>query len=200
MSLGKLQHLLRDDRVVCSAAVVRLPPDNASYYDVIAGQLLVYCVGKVTQQPFWAHCCGTRLGRGMWEIPDVGTEVLIGFDDGESEGDAFIVGTFGRSTPSDLDDETTILVDTSVKVRGTTLVTLGADSHLEQVGTETDLSNLAGLLQDSTVITALATLIADVISGVPASPAPENTFIAAVAAYFEHNPVPGTARVKAERA
>lgn len=46
-------------------------------------------------------CGGADNGHGVWFIPPIGTEVIINFDDGELEGDAYLVAIHGHA-PSNL--------------------------------------------------------------------------------------------------
>ncbi len=117
MSLQNLKLLMKDDRVAAIHAVVRAPKSGENHYSLIAGQLMIHVVAKTSKTPIWAHMDGGgRLGRGVWSIPDIGTEVVVAFDDGEFEGDAFIVGTHGR-LQGVLNTGVTLLVDDSVEIR-----------------------------------------------------------------------------------
>jgi hypothetical protein len=117
VSLANIKKLTESDMVPAAAAVVQKPIDGSSFWSVTDGNLLIHCVTKGSHQPLWCHQRGgSRLGRGVWWIPDLGTEVLISFDEGQFEGDAFIVGEFGRA-PSGIAENTTLILDNSVELR-----------------------------------------------------------------------------------
>jgi len=52
--------------------------------------------------------CGSA--RGVWAIPDVDTEVIVGFDEGDVEGDVFVLGIAGHKPPTQITDSDVRLV------------------------------------------------------------------------------------------
>lgn len=152
-----------DDRVPAVAAIVRKPISGENHWDVVDGCLLIHCVTKGHQQPLWAHAPGaTRLGRGLLAIPDLGTEVLISFDDGMFEGDAFVVGLFGRSVSDGLAENVTLLLDDKVKIKsvGGTSVPLGTVPDLQTlknaINNAVPVANDGGANLKTTILAALA--------------------------------------------
>ncbi len=118
---ASLKKLLEDERIPAVAAIVRAPADGSDYWSLVgpsdARQLLIHVVTKGHRTPIWCHAQGGgRRGRGCWSIPDVGTEVLVSFDNGQFEGDAFIVGEFGRLSDS-IDASTTLILDSTVEIK-----------------------------------------------------------------------------------
>ncbi len=115
---------MEDERVPAVAGFVRQTPDGGAHWNVsgIAGarQLMIHVVTKTHHTPIWCHAQGGgKLSHGLWSIPSVGTEVLVSFDNGAFEGDAFIIGEFGRYDDSSqsLAENTTLLIDETVEIR-----------------------------------------------------------------------------------
>lgn len=119
---ANLKNLMKDERVAAVHAIVSKPADKSSHWDVITQpdgqkQLLVHVITKGSHTPLWCHAQGgTRTGRGSWSIPDVKTEVIVGFDDGEFEGDGFICGEVGRLADS-LGENQTLILDALIELR-----------------------------------------------------------------------------------
>jgi len=159
-----------DESVPAVAAIVRKPTSGENHWDVVDGCLLIHCVTKGHQQPLWAHASGaTRLGRGLLQIPDLGTEVLISFDMGLFEGDAFIVGLFGRSVSDGLAENVTLLLDDKVRIKS-----VGGTSV--PLGTLPDLQALRDVFTNWVVApndggAALKALLTTLIAGPPVWPA-----------------------------
>ncbi len=119
---ANLKKLMEDERVPAVAAFVRKTQDGGAHWSLSgeagARQLLIHVVTKNHHTPIWCHAQGgSRTGRGVWAIPDVGTEVLVSFDNGAFEGDAFIVGEFGRHAGASLSENATLIVDGTVEIR-----------------------------------------------------------------------------------
>lgn len=117
MTLTSMRDLLKDGGVWCVAATVQLLDGATQHYRRAAnGQIIVSVVTNLQAVPIEAFLLGGDFaGRGFWMIPAVGTEVMICFDNGDFEGDAFIVATIGRA-PQNLDGEVTIISDSVVKI------------------------------------------------------------------------------------
>jgi hypothetical protein len=164
---GNLKKLLKDDRIPAIAAIVKAPDDGGDHWSHVgkdgARQLLIRVIGKTSHTPIWAHACGGyRGGRGIWQIPDIGTEVLVSFDNGDLEGDAFIVAEFGRANV-DITADTLLLLDQLIEARS-----VGGTAN--SVATKADLQTLkdaitnaivvgldGGASLKATILTALAT-------------------------------------------
>jgi hypothetical protein len=54
--------------------------------------------------------------RGVWGIPDVGTEVAIGFNGGDFEDDAYVLAIYGHASPSLLESSRLVIVGDEVHV------------------------------------------------------------------------------------
>lgn len=78
--------------------VVALHEGETSHYAVMAeGHIMVSVISTRHHQEIWAILRGgDDDGAGVWHIPSIGTEVLIGFDCGDFEGDAYVVAVVGR--------------------------------------------------------------------------------------------------------
>jgi hypothetical protein len=106
LNTAPLRDDLEDDRVWCVGARVEAHPGETDHWQVNEdGDLEIQVVTHQHGQPVTAvlgALVGGR-GRGVWMIPDVGTEVLVSFFDGDFEGDAVIVGVLpSKDTPGGL--------------------------------------------------------------------------------------------------
>jgi hypothetical protein len=117
VSLTSLRDHLRDERVWCVAARVALHDGDSSHFDTAKnGQLIISVRTLRNDVPIWAMMNGGDVdGKGLWKIPAIGTEVMIGFDDGMFEGDAYIMGFMGKP-PTDLAEGETIIADDTVYI------------------------------------------------------------------------------------
>lgn len=118
MSLTALRDLLEDERVWCVAATVQLHEGESEHFARASnGQIMVSVITNQHAVPIWAQLRGGDFSRrGVWTIPAIGTEVILNFDNGEFEGDPYIIGVIGRA-PEDLDGEVTLIIDNKVKIR-----------------------------------------------------------------------------------
>lgn len=106
MSLAALRKAVMDDRIHVCAAVVDLHDGETLHYFVNdEGDLVVSCrtlKNDIQVNANLGALLGTN-GRGVWYIPDVGTEVMLAFDNGDFEGEAYIIGSFpSGTTPENL--------------------------------------------------------------------------------------------------
>lgn len=121
--------------------VVRRPPGDSTHYRVEDGDILV----EVEMMPHGERV-SARLGalvggptRGVWAIPDVETEVVVAFEQGEFERDPYIVAVLASGTaPSDLALGKVIVIGTEVLVHDGNggAVSLAKKSELQAVVTE----------------------------------------------------------------
>lgn len=79
-------------------ATVVIPDGETTHYEFgDEGQILVNVQMHAYHQFVRAELRGGDVsGGGIWHIPPVGTEVVIGFDRGVFEGDAYLVASVGR--------------------------------------------------------------------------------------------------------
>lgn len=96
--VSSARDLYADDRVWFVAAVVALHDGESSHYETMEeGHLMVSVLAQKSHQKIWAMLrCGDDDGDGVWHIPSVGTEVLLGFDQGHFEGNAYVAAVVGR--------------------------------------------------------------------------------------------------------
>lgn len=120
--VAHLRELLRDEREWVVAARVEVLGGQASHFEVNAeGDLIVSCITLLHGVPIWANLdtlAGGSDGSGVWFIPDPGTEVKIGFDHGDFEGEAYILmrGSAGRA-PQGLTSGTVFILGNNVQIR-----------------------------------------------------------------------------------
>jgi len=115
-----LRDMLRDDRVWVIGAVVALHEGESLHYAVNEdGDMQVTLLTHQHQVPITAILGGLGgAGRGVWFIPELGTEVLVHFPDGDFQGDATVVGLMPtRSTPAGLVPGKVFVIGTEVQIR-----------------------------------------------------------------------------------
>lgn len=94
MTLTAMRELFKDDKIWCLAARVALHDGETVHYEVTPeGAMSV----SVRTHMHDVQINALLKGGGIWYIPDVGTEVMIAFDNGEFEGDAYIMNPYGDS-------------------------------------------------------------------------------------------------------
>lgn len=110
--------LLRDERIWTMAA--RVAPhdgqtDHFEYTD--EGHIMVSVRTLRHDIPLWAiYRGGDDAGTGVWYIPSLGSEVMLNFDGGEFEGDAYIVAVIGEA-PTGLVVDKVYVLGPEVQVR-----------------------------------------------------------------------------------
>jgi hypothetical protein len=140
MGIANLKELLRDERIWCIAARVDLHDGQTSHFETNdEGDVIVSVRTVIHDQQIWANLdsmAGGSDGSGVWHIPDPGTEVVICFDQGDFEGEAYIVGrTSGGRAPQGLTSGTIFILGNNVQVRSPSGVA-------NKLPTFDDLSNL----------------------------------------------------------
>lgn len=115
-----LKEHLADERIWCIAARVVVPKGETLHYEVTAeGHISVHVetLRHGVQLPALLRA-GDDSGAGLWRIPSVGTEVIINFDDGQFEGDAYIVSVNGKKPAGvPLDATKVYLIGPNVEIR-----------------------------------------------------------------------------------
>jgi hypothetical protein len=115
--LPSMKEMLGDERVWGVACRVAVHRGQDSHFTLSEGQVHVSVITLTHGQEIWAVLQGaSRSGRGMWRIPDLGTEVFVMFSDGEFEGDPYIAGFYGRA-PDGLIENVTLILDDKVEIR-----------------------------------------------------------------------------------
>ena len=122
--MNSLRQLLQDDRVHAIAARVAVLDGQSSHFETNAeGHVVVSCLTLNTETPIWANL-GPLVGGGgkqfgVWWVPDPGTEVLISFDNGDFEGEAYLVACHGGNAapPSGLASGVILVLGSNVQIR-----------------------------------------------------------------------------------
>jgi hypothetical protein len=99
-----MKELLSDERIWTIAARVEKHKNDSEHYEMTdEGHMVVSVITLRHGVPIKAILNGGgNNGHGVWFIPPIGTEVVVNFDDGQFEGDAYIVGIHGHA-PSALE-------------------------------------------------------------------------------------------------
>jgi hypothetical protein len=146
-----LRELLKDDRVWNVNAVVVKPDDATSHFEIIKeGSKIVDVLIEVETVPRGIDltvrlgCSVGGPGRGLWRIPDIGTEVVVDVGDGELDGGPSIVAILGSGeVPANLAAGRTILVATDEVWVDAPIIKMGPDPQ--------NIVTAPGPLQDSLV-------------------------------------------------
>lgn len=119
MTLTATKELMAPDQVwTLAARVTKHDGENSHWRVGDEGQMIISVRTHTHDVQIDAIMKGGTNGGGVWIIPDEGTEVLIAFDNGEFEGDAFLVATFGNS-PVGLVPGRLLIIGDEVHVRST---------------------------------------------------------------------------------
>lgn len=123
MSYANLRKLLEDDRIHVAAAVVATLDGESSHYATNEeGDIIVSCLVQQGGTPVWANLgalVGAK-GQGVWVIPDPGVEVMLGFDKGNFEGEAYLIACApSGNSPSGLAPGTVYVLGLSVVIAQT---------------------------------------------------------------------------------
>lgn len=101
MGYANLRKMFTDDRVhTCAAIVSKHDGEELHYFVNDEGDLVVSCRTMQHDVPVHANLgalLGTA-GRGVWYIPDENTEVMLAFDNGNFEGEAYIIASYSSGT------------------------------------------------------------------------------------------------------
>jgi len=177
MTLASMKELFADDHVWCLAAVVALHDGETEHYEVNKeGQMSV----QVRTHLHDVQITAILRGGGAWYIPDVGTEVMIAFDEGEFEGDAYIMNLYG-DTPSGLVPGKFFILADEIQIRS-------ADGTAVKLPTWADFNALQDKVNAFILKYNTHTHVAPVVGTTAVTPAVE-TVVA---------PPTGTTKVKVE--
>jgi len=117
MALTALQEHLRDERIWCIAAIVALHKGESQHYHFEKnGQMSISVRTLRHDVSIHAFLKGGGTGIGTWFIPPIGTEVIVEFDDGNFEGDAYITGIHGNA-PTNLEPGKVFVLGDHVEIR-----------------------------------------------------------------------------------
>lgn len=115
-----LKEHLADERIWVIAARVVVPKGETQHYFVTdEGHIAIY-VETLRHGTTIAAILktGDDSGNGLWKIPSVGTEVMVNFDDGQFEGDAYLTSVHGEKPDGiPLDPSKVFLIGGTVEVR-----------------------------------------------------------------------------------
>lgn len=147
MTLAALRDLLNtEDKIYCLAARVGLHDGETVHYRVTAeGAMQV----DVLTHRHSIQVSALMKGGGFWRIPPIGAEVMLCFDDGEFEGDAYLVSPH-EDAPTGLVIGKTFVLDDTVEIRS-------ADGTATKLPTWADFAALVNFIQAMTLPVSGAT-------------------------------------------
>lgn len=95
MGSASIRKYLSGDEIHTMAGTIVVPQGESSHFFVNAEKNVVVHV----QTHHHAAVVQANLsnGPGVWSVPDPGTEVLLGTDMGNYEGELYVVGTYGHT-------------------------------------------------------------------------------------------------------
>lgn len=129
MGTANLRKFFGDDRIHVIAGHVIVENGETSHFFINDEKNVVLSVeinhyGTVVR----ANLSNTP---GVWTIPDVGTEVLVGFDNGEFEGEAYVIGTYGATNKTNAEIPTSVASQTfNVAVTGDANIVVASGSRI----------------------------------------------------------------------
>lgn len=146
MTLKNLQQLHEDQRVWTVAGRVRLRDGETEHWFVMdEGGVAVSVETSQHGSPIWAQLRGgSDDGSGVWAIPDVGTEVILAFDNGDYEGDCYVIAAFGGA-PIGLIPGRVLIIGDNVEIRR-------RDGVAEKLPTMADHQALIDYIQNDLVL------------------------------------------------
>lgn len=132
MTLAATRDLLEDERQWVVAAVVALHDGSTSHWRILPeGHLAI----EVRTLKHGVPIEAIMKGGPVFRIPSLNTEVLLNFEMGEYEGDAYVVAVHDHA-PSSVSENVTLIIDSKVKIK-----TLGGTS--KPLAFQEDLDSLA---------------------------------------------------------
>lgn len=167
MTLQATRDMLASEAgVMCFAATVQLHDGETEHWERSAeGAMTISVVTNQHAVPINAILKGGgNNGQGFWFIPSIGTEVLIAFENGDFDGDAYIVGIHGHS-PTGLQPGTLLVLGDNVEIRsvGGTARALAFKDELEAV----DAKYANHIHQDSTTAPTGGPIATVIPNGLP---------------------------------
>ena len=120
-TLENLRDHLRDERIAAVAAHVELHEGETVFWRVNdEGDIIISVVTNQHGIPMWVNLdvVAGGAGRGIYMLPAIGDEVLVGFDDGDMEGEGYVIGrtTGGRGAPLGLAPGKVVVVGLEVLI------------------------------------------------------------------------------------
>lgn len=119
--MASMRQALADDRIHAVAARVTTLDGETEHYAVNdEGDVIVSVVTAQAGVPLWCNLGALTGGggKGVYVIPDVGVEVVVVFDNGDFEGEAYICGyTTGGAAPAGLTPGKVLVIGAAVEIR-----------------------------------------------------------------------------------
>lgn len=121
MSRANMAAWVADGKVHVAAARVEAWDGEAQHYETNEeGDIVVHCKMHDAGTPLKANLgpmAGSR-GAGVWLIPDAGTEVVVASNNGDFEGELYLIGMHpSGSSPANLTPGKVLVIGTTVEVR-----------------------------------------------------------------------------------
>lgn len=175
-----LKELMRDERIWAIAARVANHKGESIHYEITdEGHVAISVVTLRHGIEIKALLKGgDDSGNGLWKIPSVGTEVIVNFDDGEFEGDAYAVSAHGEKPDGiPLDPDKVFLVGPTVEVRSVngTAQSLAFQNKLNDL--ENKVNSLIGKFNGHTHVLTVLAASGSGATGTAATPANVETTI-----------------------
>ena len=113
--ISSVRDLVNDEKiVVCMARVALHDGETSHHYVTEEGHVAITVKTHKHGVPVDAVLPGgADAGTGPWWIPEIGTEVMIGFD-GDFEDDAFVLNIYGSKPPTQMAEGKLVMVGTEI--------------------------------------------------------------------------------------
>lgn len=144
MGTENLQKFFGDSRIHVIAARVEPIFGETSHFRVNAENNVT--VSVVTHHYGMPMRANLSNGPGVWTIPDVGTEVMLASDNGDIEGEVYVIGTYGSTSVQNAAmPETTGPQTFNVAVTGDVNITVGPGGRVRLISdTEIEMASTPG--------------------------------------------------------
>lgn len=172
MSIPSVGHLIADERISLVRARVEAHEGEITHFETSdEGHVTLSVKTCLHGVPIHAVMFGgSDDSSGEWRIPALGTEVLIGFDDGDFEADAFIVQVFGNKPPVGLTEAKCFVIGEEVEIRS-------ANGTAVKLATLADAQAIRGALDGHAHTYIPGSNPTVVTTGNPTVPAPVGTSV-----------------------
>jgi len=142
LDLAPLKEILKDRRCWVCMGVVVVPDGESSHFELVDGDVLVDVETQPDQEDMTCRLAGSGGNdRGLWQIPNVGDEVMVVLPAGEREFMPTIIGVLSTGkTPNGVAANVTVIADGEVQIHNNGAVDslvkkLAYSAHVHPTGT-----------------------------------------------------------------
>lgn len=195
MGISGLKQATDSGDVHAFAARVQAWPGETNHYETNEeGDIIVHCIRHHGGTPIKANLGGVDAsGNGSISIPDPGTEVMIGSDSGDFEGELYLMERYPTGkAPDGLVPGTRLIISPTVEIRSTTANVIGDTVNIgAALGAQPIPKGLTQNTALSSFVTGMNTFVIGVAAlgvalnaaSVPTGPYPDPDLVTACATF-----------------